>query len=331
MNFALLICTYNRKKSLKTLLDSVRKQSIYPNEIIIVDGSQNDLTQNFLKTSNYLNLKYFKVGSEHRGLTKQRNYAISNIANHTDVVCFLDDDIVLTKDYFKNLLETYTLRPDAIGVGGYIIEKVGWHKLHYPAKYEEFEIDGWVRNIGPRNLLRKKFKLLSNKAPGFMPEFSNGLSISFLPPSGNIFNVEYFMGGAASYRFSLLREIKFSEYFIGYGLYEDLDFCIRASELGNLYVNTSAKLYHHHDSSGRPNRFKYGKMVIRNGWYVWRLKYPNPSFEGIFKWYSISFLLTLVRLGNVLTTKEKKEALSESLGRIVGWLSLYINQPKVER
>ena len=37
-----------------------------------------------------------------------------------EVVCFLDDDIVLKKDYFEQLLKTYDEFPDALGVGGAI-------------------------------------------------------------------------------------------------------------------------------------------------------------------------------------------------------------------
>ena len=123
---------------------------------------------------------------------------------------------------------------------------------------------------------------------------------------------------------------RFSTYFEGYGLYEDADFSLRIAKLGALYVNTSAQLSHHHDASGRPNKFKYGKMVVRNGWYVWRVKYPNPSLKAKIKWHTTAILLTKIRLLNVLTTSNKKDAFYESLGRIVGWFSLIFNTPKVE-
>src|SRR5690606_18527823 len=124
--------------------------------------------------------------------------------------------------------------------------------------------DGWVRKLGERNNLRKRLGLLSDMPPGYMPESSNGFSIGFLPPSGKVYPVEFFMGGVASYKKSLFKKIKFSAYFEGYGLYEDMDFCLRASQVGQLYVNTAAQLYHYHEEEGRPNKFQYGKMVVRN-------------------------------------------------------------------
>jgi GT2 family glycosyltransferase len=136
------------------------------------------------------------------------------------------------------------------------------------------------------------------------------------------------MGGVSSFKAEVFRKFKFSTYFEGYGLYEDADFTLRLSKTGKLYVNTAAQLEHHHDASGRPNKYLYGKMVVRNGWYVWHVKYPNPSFKSIFKWHAITLLLTFIRATNIITTKKRKEALTESLGRLVGWFSLFLKKPK---
>ena len=327
LKFNLVICTYERPEAIKKLLESVFIQSLIPNEILVIDASPNDLTMNLLEKNQYSGIKYFKVGLNDRGLTRQRNYGIKRTSSDVEIICFLDDDIILRPDYFEKLLQTYTLFPDAIGVGGYIINEIEWLKNHYPPSNDEFEIDGYKRYLGSRNLLRKRLGLLSDQPPGYMPDFSNGLSIGFLPPSDKTYPVEFFMGGVASFRKQLFEKISFSEYFEGYGLYEDLDFCLRASKLGQLYVNTSAIVSHYHAEAGRPNKFKYGNMVIRNGWYVWRIKFPNPDFKARLKWHSTAFLLTLVRLGNVITTSKRKEALTESLGRIAGWWSLFFKKP----
>ncbi len=330
MKFSLIICTYQRPTALIKLMESVLKQLLVPDEILIIDSSTNDNSKNALQEIFYPGLKYFKVEVEDRGLTKQRNFGIQKVAEDSEIVCFLDDDIVLTPGYFKNLIHTYSQNPNALGVGGVIIDKVKWRTkpLGNTIDYNEFEMDGFVRKLGSRNLLRKKLGLLSDKPPGFMPEFSNGMSTGFLPPTSKTYHVEFFMGGVASYRKELFEQIGFSTYFEGYGLYEDMDFCLRCSKIGQLYVNTDAKLFHYHEEAGRPNRFNYGKMVVRNGWYVWRVKFPNPNFKAQLKWHSIAFLLTLVRIGNVINTNRKKEAITESLGRIVGWWSLIYDKPK---
>lgn len=330
MKCSLIICTYLRPKPLLMLLQSVKNQSIYPNEILIVDGSTNLETKEMLVQNTFQNLTYFLVSNENRGLTKQRNFGIKNVGKDIEIVCFLDDDTVLEPNYFEEILKTYSVFPDALGVGGYINNEVIWEKVpeNYVPNKREFLFDGYKRVDGSRFVLRKKLCLDSNKPPGFLPEFSHGRSISFLPPSGKIYEVAQLMGGVSSFRKSVFEKFQFSNYFEGYGLYEDADFSLRLAKTGKLFINTKAQLSHFHHASGRPNQYQYGKMVVRNGWYVWRVKYPNPSFKAKFKWHSITLLLTLIRFSNTFTSNKKLAAFSEAIGRTVGWFSLFFNKPK---
>jgi len=329
--FSLIVCTYNRPDALLKLLESVNSQSLYPDQILIIDGSLKDATKEPLFDRNYFKLEYFKVDAIHRGLTKQRNFGIQKVAEASKIVCFLDDDIVLTPEYFKNLIATYTETPDALGVGGFIIDEVQWKKSHLGEipTFSEFSLDGFIRKDSSRFLLRKKLGLLGNSFPTFMPEEGHGRSVGFLPPSNKIYKVETFMGGVSSFRKTVFEQLKFSTYFEGYGLYEDTDFTLRCSKIGNLYVNTAAKLYHYHEEAGRPNQFKYGKMVVRNGWYVWRVRHENPGLKAKINWHLITWLLIFIRFANIFNTPNKKQSFSEAIGRTFGWISLIFNKPKV--
>ena len=329
MRFALIICTFQRPQAIIRLLRSIEVQAKYPDQILVVDGSLDDRTEKILLQKTYSNLQYHKVNKEDRGLTRQRNFGISQLDKEVEVVSFLDDDVVLRPNYFESLIGTYDCHPDALGVSGYTINETQWTKVpdNYVPSFGEFMLDGWVRKEGSRFLLRRRLGLQPDVPPGYMPEFSHGYSAGFLPPSGKIYEVEMLMGGIASYRTKIFAEMEFSPFFEGYGLYEDADFSLRVSRKGKLFVNTAAKLEHYHDEAGRPNRFQYGKMVVRNGWYVWRVRHKYPSLMGKLKWHGTSFLLTLVRLSNVLYTSGKKQALTESLGRITGWWSLLLERP----
>ena len=103
MKFSLIVCTYMRPRALTDLLASVNLQTNYPDQIIIVDGSKNDETIEALAKKEYKNLFYYKVSDENRGISQQRNFGMAKVSNDMKIVCFLDDDIVLTKQYFKNL------------------------------------------------------------------------------------------------------------------------------------------------------------------------------------------------------------------------------------
>lgn len=332
MKFSLIICTYMRPQAVLQLLQSVQEQTLYPDEILIIDGSINHATDTILKENLFPNLHYFAVSPEHRGLTKQRNYGIEKLGNAMEVACFLDDDTVLEKDYFEEIIKTFEEHQDVSGVGGVAINENSW-SLAKPNK--EYDLrryylwEDYVYKEGQRNVVRNYLGLQSNLGPGRMPDYSHGKTCGF-PLNGKTYEVDLLMGMSFAFRKKVVDSIRFSPCFEGYGLYEDADFSIRALQFGKNAINTKAQLSHYHHPSGRPNQYRYGKMVVRNGWYVWRVKNPKPLFTAKLKWHSITILLTLIRFSNTFTTSKKKEAFTEAMGRTVGWCSLWINKPKIE-
>lgn len=318
-----------RAKPLLDLLLTVKNQSVYPSEILIIDGSIDSKTASIFKNQVFEHLHYYQVDATNRGLTKQRNFGISKVSSSSSIICFLDDDTLLEPDYFSQLLSTYTAFPDCLGVGGFITNETPWDYVgpDYLPSDSEYCFDGWKRQEPSRFIIRKKLGLDCNLPPGFIPEFSHGRSVGFLPPSGKTYEVQQFMGGVSSFKKEVFEVLQFSTYFEGYGLYEDADFTSRVSTIGRLYVNTSARLGHFHDDSGRPNKYHYGKMVVRNGWYVWRVYKKNPGLLNRFKWNAISIVLIGIRFSNIFTATNKKEALTETLGRMSGYFSLLFNRP----
>ncbi|MBL6607578.1 MAG: glycosyltransferase family 2 protein [Flavobacteriaceae bacterium] len=332
MKFALIICTYNRPKSIDRLLKSVEDQNLLPDEVVVVDGSEQE--NKALQRYKFEGiLRYDHISASQRGLTRQRNYGLSIVSPEMDIICFLDDDVILERNYFEELIKTFRQDQNTIGVGGYITNEVKWMRNSSEKKgliSGRFYFDGFYRELPLRFKLRKALGLMPDVFPGKMPKFGHGLSVSFLPPSGKVYSVEMLMGGVAAYKKPLFDKIQFSEFFQGYGLYEDADFSLRAAQLGKLYINTNAQLEHHHEPAGRPNMFKYGRMVVRNGYYVWRIKNPKPNLKDRFKWHTITLLLLVVRATNVITGPKRKQALMETIGRKIGYFELWI-RPQVPK
>ena len=75
----------------------VEKQSFYPNQILIIDGSIDDTTAIHFGKSTIANLEYYKVSASQRGLTKQRNFGVERVKQGIDYISFLDDDVVFTQ------------------------------------------------------------------------------------------------------------------------------------------------------------------------------------------------------------------------------------------
>jgi GT2 family glycosyltransferase len=320
-----------RPISLLNLLLSIKEQTRYPNEIIVIDGSTNNETEVNLRQSTFENLHYFQVSKEGRGLTKQRNFGLTKVSPETEVVCFLDDDTVLEPNYFEEIIDVFQSDTTVTGVAGVAINEIRWTKKqpgHRYSKYKYYEFEGYVYPEGLRNVLRNVLGLQSKLGPGKMPEYSHGRTCGF-PLTDKIYEVDLLIGMSFSFRKNVFDKIQFSHYFEGYGLYEDADFSIRAQQFGKNVITTKAQLLHYHDLSGRPNKYEYGKMVTRNGWYVWRVKYPNPSVIAQIKWNAISLLLILIRFSNIFTTSKRREAFSESIGRFVSWFKLLYNTPKI--
>ena len=74
---SIVIKTFERKKALERLLDSIEKY--YPNiPIIIVDDSKNNYSKYILKKFKRLNIKYI-VEDFDIGLSKGRNILINNV------------------------------------------------------------------------------------------------------------------------------------------------------------------------------------------------------------------------------------------------------------
>jgi len=319
-----------RPESLLALMQSVQKQLLYPDQILIIDGSIDNETNTVLEKNQFLNLEYFLVSNENRGLTRQRNYGISKLNSDCDIVCFLDDDTILQQNYFREVIDTFKTNLAIIGVGGVAVNEYKW-KIQVPnafygsKKYYLFE--GYFYKEGLRNIVRNYLGLASNLGSGKMPNYSHGRTSGF-PITGKIYNVDLLIGMSMSFRKKVVDHIKFSSFFEGYGLYEDADFSLRALQFGENVINTNAHLSHFHAESGRPNQYKYGKMVVRNGWYVWRIKNPNPNFKDRFKWNAITLLLTLIKFSNTFTSKNKRAAFTESIGRTLGWCSLVFSKPK---
>ena len=326
---SLIICTYRRPQAVTALLVALRAQTHPPDEILVVDASSAGDTAAAVAAAAWSpdRLRYLHAPPAQRGLTRQRNYGIAHARG--GIIAFLDDDTIPEPAYFAALLACFAAHPAAAGVGGLISNEVTWHPVTpgTPADHRTFRYHGWERREDYRWRLRRVLGLVSAYPPGWMPPSGHGRSVGFLPPDGGTHRVEFLMGGVAAWRSTVFAQHQFSPYFAGYGLYEDLDFSVRVARRQPLYLCTQARVAHHHAAAGRPPAFRYGVMVVRNGWYVWRQRWPDPPRRAGRHWWAISLLLTGCRLGDVVRGPQRRQALAEALGRGWGMLCLLGRKP----
>ncbi len=342
---ALVICTYRRPQALVRLLEAVGSQTRVPDEVLIVDGSPDQDSEEAVAPFLHADasaVRYRRATAEERGLTRQRNVGIAETT--ATMIAFLDDDTVPEPRYFEAILACFSAHPDAIGVGGFLTETTWQHTsddIEPRGEDTVLAVPGgtsgglyrqgpWSRPEGLRWRLRTRLGLASPLPPGWMPPSGHGRSLGYLPPDGQDHPVEFIMGGASTWRRSLFDQASFSRYFEGYGLYEDLDFCLRVRHRGPLFLCTQARVAHLHEPLGRPRPWHYGRMVTRNGWRVWRTRWPQPSWPDRARWWSTTFLLAGCRLGEAIRGPRRGHALLETLGRLAGGAEVLMHPPPRE-
>ncbi len=333
---SLIVCTYKRPLQVARLLQTVSQQTRLPDEVLIIDGSPDRQTEetvaacrsdaSAVRSDREPTLVYHRVDDRDRGLTRQRNFGIERAGGA--IIAFLDDDTVLEPQYLEAIVDCFERHPEAAGVGGYISNEVEWTRTGTrTSSLDRFCWEGWERREDYRWRVRRVLGLAPACPPGSIPPSGHGRPVGFLPPDGNDYQVEFFMGGASAWRREVFDRRRFSLYFDGYGLYEDLDFCLRVSREHPLYVCTRARLEHHHAATGRPAAFQYGAMVVRNGWYVWRRRWATPAWADRLRWWTVTVLLTASRAWDSLRGPDRDHAALEALGRLWGIGLVLLNPP----
>ncbi|MBI5629271.1 MAG: glycosyltransferase [Elusimicrobia bacterium] len=331
MELSLVICTYQRPGPLKNLLEALALQDRPPDQTLVVDASLDDASERVARevmiSGGLPGLEYRRAGPEERGLTRQRNLGIGLAGGA--IIAFLDDDTIPEPGYCRELLACFTRHPEAAAAGGYITNEEAWRRAD-PASSRSWAVyrrGSWERREDYRWRLRAALGLVPWENPGWLPPSGHGRPVSYLPPDGEDYEVEFVMGGASAWRREIFEKHRFSPYLEGYGLYEDLDLCLRASADGRLFQCTRARLAHHHAGSGRPRAFRYGEMVTRNGWRVWRTRWPEPAWLDRARWWLISVFLLLCRLGDAVRGPRRGQALAEAAGRAWGLVRVLWSRP----
>lgn len=103
MKLSLIITTYNSPKFLKLVLDSVRRQLMLPDEVIIADDGSGEETRRLIdEERNTFPVPLLHVWQEDQGFraAKSRNNGIK--ASSGDYIVFIDGDILLDRRFIKD-------------------------------------------------------------------------------------------------------------------------------------------------------------------------------------------------------------------------------------
>ncbi|MGB9914284.1 MAG: glycosyltransferase family 2 protein [Candidatus Bathyarchaeales archaeon] len=125
LKISIVIPTRNRPESLANLLFSILKQTTLPDEVLVIDDSDDTKTAELVKKlsnaflSRDIVLKHLRGNNKSRSISNARN--IGAHASNGEIIFFIDDDVILERHYIKEILKVYDASPTAKGVQGFII------------------------------------------------------------------------------------------------------------------------------------------------------------------------------------------------------------------
>jgi glycosyltransferase involved in cell wall biosynthesis len=147
VKISVVVSTYSRDR-LKDLLDcivSLKKQSLKPDEIILVLDPCPNLVE-FYESELFEDVRV--VVSQRRGLSNARNAGVRS--SRGEIVSFIDDDAVADENWLENLVKNYE-DTNVVGVGGLI--KPLWED-GYPTWFPE-ELN-WIVGCSYKGLPERK-------------------------------------------------------------------------------------------------------------------------------------------------------------------------------
>jgi GT2 family glycosyltransferase len=223
LNMSVVLPTKNRPKDLINFLKSLSIQSEFPSELIIVDQSDNsnhvDICKSLIPSG--INLIYiYDRGIS--GLVEAKYFGYLQ-SNH-NIICFLEDDLILDSDFIRCLFFGFVDNPKMIGCSGFITNTPNT-SFFYKFFYNLFHLGIFY---DPRSSLTKN------------------VSSKFIP-------CHVLSGGITAWRKFVFELVPFdlkNKFF----MLEDYEFCSRVNKvkIGDCYINTFARVTHLYSSINRP-------------------------------------------------------------------------------
>jgi GT2 family glycosyltransferase len=231
-SLAAVIPTKNRADDLEAAVKTVLSQTTLPVQLIVIDQSATEQSERRIKNlfaecnlhpDGPVDLMYLR-DADISGLTAARNRSLNLV--RSEIVLFLDDDVLLEPDFVDRILEVYTHYPHATGVSGIV--------TNYSPPSRMFKYWSWLFARGPLHDDRQ-------------PIYWKAAKLGQREP----IRVTRLGGGLMSFRMTAIQGFRFDENLTGACEAEDIDFCTRLSGGAVLLIAPAARLVHKASPTGR--------------------------------------------------------------------------------
>ena len=232
---SLIIPTRNRSNQVNRLLAYFIKNNLSFNQILIVDSSDNQ--KNSFKINDLKKLKA-KVISSYPSASHQRNLGLAKVKKNSNLVLFLDDDVIFYNSSFKEMNKYINKINNIDDIAGIAFNLITHSKENLLLKRFK-DLD-----------LLKKFNIFSS-LPGKVMQSGWHTKIENIKKDTY---VQWLFSGATIYKKKVIKHRKFNETLGAYSYLEDLFFSYGIYRDGyKLLVTKNAK-------------FKNPNFVERSNW-----------------------------------------------------------------
>lgn len=295
--------TLGRPQEVRELLANLAEQSVPPVEIILVDGAdESDQRTREVVEEVQADLKipcrYLRHGG---GTAIQRNVGVEVATG--DYIALIDDDMRLESDYFARILEVFAA--DTEGRVGGVIGQISNQYLD-PA-------------TSPRWRWYRRLKLFTTYEPGRF-DYETGYPINrYLQPlHDGVRELDFMSTNSAVWRRQVFDEgLRFSEFFVGYGVLEDAHFALRAGRKWKLLETGRARCLHLRSPHSRVNSGKIGYMSAVNYRFVFLDIVPRRTWRQELRFWRVQ-LFDLVRFGGALLKHRDRPSVELLVGKLKG-------------
>ena len=143
---SIIICTYNREKYIRPLLESIAKND-YPTtdyEIVLVDNNCTDNTHGVCEqfAAAHKEVAFCYVIEPEQGLSAARNKGIKEAKG--DIIIYVDDDALVDSDYIRIYAEHFAVYPDTMAAGGPIEPLYETKEPSWMSPYTKALLTAWM-------------------------------------------------------------------------------------------------------------------------------------------------------------------------------------------
>ena len=272
MKISVIICTRNRFNDFAKTLPSITAQTRLPDELIVVDSSDEKKLEAFLGSANLpFSARYFH---SQPGLTLQRNHGIRECTG--DLIFFFDDDVDLDVNYLAEVEKVFAndIKREIGAVGGRIVPPKNAPPLSLRLRLERV-LFGTIRAV---------FGVVGTGNGRFYP---SGMPSHPRKNQRSGF-IECLSGCCMAFRREVFEKARFDEALAHYGLMEDVDISKQVLDAGyKIYYQTSATLVHNESPMNRLKVQQWAEMSVVNYDYLFRKSWSKEKWRWLFYYWAL--------------------------------------------